>query len=82
MDSKRASRDETILTSVAESIGATLGTLAAKAGAVQKELKQKVTGAKPSVRRAVSRTKKRTKASHRPKRKASPAVARRAKRKR
>lgn len=33
---------EAILTSVAESIGATLGTIAAKAGSVQKALTEKV----------------------------------------
>jgi len=53
MDSRRTAKDEAILTSVAESIGATLGTIAAKAGSVQKVLTKKVAGAKPRVRRAV-----------------------------
>lgn len=52
MDSHRPARDEAILTSVAESIGATLGTIAAKAGSVQKALTEKVAGAKPAARRA------------------------------
>ena len=47
MDSHKGSRDEAILTSVAESIGATLGTIAAKAGAVQKAFTETVTDAKP-----------------------------------
>lgn len=51
MDSHRASRNEAILTSVAESIGSTLGTIAAKAGAVQKAFTDKVAEAKPEVRR-------------------------------
>lgn len=55
MDSHKASKDEAILTSVAESIGATLGTIAAKAGAVQKALAEKVAEAKPPVRRAAKR---------------------------
>ncbi len=53
MDSRRTAKDEAILTSVAESIGATLGTIAAKAGSVQKVLTEKVAGAKPRVRRAM-----------------------------
>ncbi len=52
MDSHRTAKDEAILTSVAESIGATLGTIAAKAGSVQKALTEKVAGAKPRLRRA------------------------------
>jgi len=52
MDSRRTGKDEAILTSVAESIGATLGTIAAKAGTVQKALSEKVAGVKPQVRRA------------------------------
>lgn len=52
MDSHKAGKDEAILTSVAESIGATLGTIAAKAGTVQKALSKKVAGAKSRVRRA------------------------------
>jgi hypothetical protein len=55
VDSHKGSRDEAILTSVAESIGSTLGTLAAKAGAVQKALTEKVAEAKPRMRRAVKR---------------------------
>jgi len=54
MDSRRTAKDEAILTSVAKSIGATLGTIAAKAGFVQTE---KVAGAKPRVRRAVKEAK-------------------------
>jgi hypothetical protein len=61
MDSRRTGKDEAILTSVAESIGATLGTIAAKAGSVQKALTEKVAGAKPRVRRAAKAVvKKRT----------------------
>ena len=57
MDSHRTAKDEAILTSVAESIGATLGTIAAKAGSVQKALTEKVAGAKPRVRRAAKAAK-------------------------
>lgn len=57
MDSHRTAKDEAILTSVAESIGATLGTIAAKAGSVQKVLTDKMTGAKPRVRRAAKAAK-------------------------
>jgi hypothetical protein len=57
MDSRRTAKDEAILMSVAESIGATLGTIAAKAGSVQKVLTEKVAGAKPRVRRAVKEAK-------------------------
>jgi hypothetical protein len=52
VDSHRPAKDEAILTTVAESIGATLGTIAAKAGSVQKALSKKVADAKPVVRRA------------------------------
>jgi hypothetical protein len=55
VDSHKASKDEAILTSVAESIGSTLGTIAAKAGAVQKAFTDKVSEAKPGVRRAAKR---------------------------
>ena len=55
MDSYRPLKDEPILTSVAESIGSTLGTIAAKAGAVQKVLTRKVAAVKPRARRAVKR---------------------------
>jgi hypothetical protein len=58
VDSQRSSRDETILTSVAESIGATLGTIAAKAGSVQKELAKRVAAAKPQARRMVRKATK------------------------
>jgi hypothetical protein len=51
VDSQRSSKNDAILTSVAESIGATLGTIAAKAGSVQKVLTDKVTGVKPKARR-------------------------------
>ena len=57
MESRKTAKDEAILTSVAESIGATLGTIAAKAGSVQKALTEKVAGAKPRVRRAVKEAK-------------------------
>jgi hypothetical protein len=58
MDNRRtAKKDEAILTSVAESIGATLGTIAAKAGSVQKALAEKVAGANPRVRRVVREAK-------------------------
>ena len=58
------SRGEPILTSVAESIGSTLGTIAAKAGAVQKAFtKAKAPAGKPLKRNArkskSSRTKRR-----------------------
>jgi hypothetical protein len=55
VDSHKGSRDEAILTSVAESIGSTLGTIGAKAGAVQKALTDKVAEAKPKVRRVAKR---------------------------
>lgn len=51
MDSHRPAKDEAILTSVAESIGATLGTIAAKAGSVQKALADTVSAAKPRAHR-------------------------------
>ena len=47
MDSQKAGRNEPLLTSVAESIGATLGTIAAKADAVQKVITKKLSAAKP-----------------------------------
>ena len=47
MDSQKAVRNEPLLTSVAESIGATLGTIAAKADAVQKVFTKKLSAAKP-----------------------------------
>ena len=63
MDSHRPSKDEAILTNVAESIGSTLGTIAAKADAVQKALTKKVAAVKPQARRAVNRAvSKRTRA--------------------
>ncbi|MCU1242071.1 MAG: hypothetical protein JWO71_2797 [Candidatus Acidoferrum typicum] len=82
MDSQRASRDERILTSVAESIGATLGTIAAKAGSVQKELTKRVTAAKPRARRAVKEAAKRVKLQGKTARKtrAGASTARRTKR--
>jgi hypothetical protein len=55
VDSHKGTKDEAILTSVAESIGSTLGTIAAKAGAVQKAFTDKVSEAKPRVRRAAKR---------------------------
>lgn len=58
MDSHKASRNEPILTSVAESIGSTLGTIAAKAGAVQRAFTEKVAEAKPEVRRVAKRATK------------------------
>jgi hypothetical protein len=58
VDSHKASRNEAILTSVAESIGSTLGTIAAKAGAVQKAFTDKVAEAKPEVRRVAKRANK------------------------
>jgi hypothetical protein len=83
VDSQRASRDETILTSVAESIGATLGTIAAKAGSVQKELTKRVAAAKPQARRVVRKATKRRKprAKGAPKAKAATMNSRRPKRK-
>lgn len=58
MDSHKASRSEPILTSVAESIGSTLGTIAAKAGAVQRAFTEKVAEAKPEMRRVAKRATK------------------------
>jgi hypothetical protein len=55
VDSHRPSKDEAILTNVAESIGSTLGTIAAKAGAVQKALTKRAAAAKPGARRVVKR---------------------------
>lgn len=78
MDSRRTGKDEAILTSVAESIGATLGTIAAKAGTVQKALSEKVAGAKPRVRRAAKAVvKKRTSMRGARTRKSRAATARR-----
>jgi len=48
VDSRKPSKDEALLVSVAESVGSTLGTLAAKANAFQKAL---TPGAKPGKRR-------------------------------
>ena len=77
MDSSKASKDEAILTSVAESIGSTLGTIAAKAGAVQKALTNKVAQAKPRMRRAAKRVARSAKkrSSPRIKRKSRPALS-------
>lgn len=58
MDSHKAARSEPILTSVAESIGSTLGTIAAKAGAVQRAFTEKVAEAKPEMRRVAKRATK------------------------
>ena len=55
VDSHKAAKDEAILTSVAESIGSTLGTIAAKAGTVQKAFTDKVSEAKPQMRRVAKR---------------------------
>ena len=82
MESHRPSKDEAILTNVAESIGSTLGTIAAKAGAVQKALTKKVAAVKPRARRVKRVVGKRTSA----RRKRAPAnrstaASRRAKRK-
>jgi hypothetical protein len=49
VDSHRPSKDEAILTNVAESIGSTLGTIAAKAGAVQKASTKKVAACKEKI---------------------------------
>jgi hypothetical protein len=54
VDSHKGAKDEAILTSVAESIGSTLGTIAAKAGAVQRAFADKVSEVEPSVRRAAN----------------------------
>jgi hypothetical protein len=86
VDSRKGSKDEAILTSVAESIGSTLGTIAAKAGAVQKALTDKVALAKPRVRRAAKRVarsaKKRSSPRMKRARKSRPALgSRRGKRK-
>jgi hypothetical protein len=61
MDSQRPAKDEAILTSVAESIGATLGTIAAKAGSVQKTLAEKVGVTKPRARARKTVSKRPTK---------------------
>lgn len=78
MDSHKASKDEAILTSVAESIGSTLGTIAAKAGAVQKAFTDKVSEVKPRVRRTAKRAaatvKKRTRPAMKRGRKSRPAL--------
>jgi hypothetical protein len=94
VDSHKSSKDEAILTSVAESIGSTLGTIAAKAGAVQKAFADKVTEVKPRVRRAgrravataTKRSRPRTKMTKknravRSRKNRAPATLRRAKRK-
>ena len=79
MDSHKDSRDEAILTSVAESIGSTLGTIAAKAGAVQKAFKDRVSEVEPRMRRATKRAaasvKKRVRPATRKGRKGSAALA-------
>ena len=82
MDSHRPKNEE-ILTNVAESIGSTLGTIAAKAGAVQKALTKKIAVAKPPARRVVKRVVgKRTNARRkRASARRSTAASRRAKRK-
>ena len=68
MDSQKPSRDEALLVSVAESVGSTLGTLAAKATAFQKAL---TPGAK-------SRKRRRTKTAAKPAaRKRKPAARKR-----
>jgi hypothetical protein len=56
VDSQKPSRDEALLVSVAESVGSTLGVLAAKANAVQKAL---TPGGKPNKRRAAKAATKR-----------------------
>jgi hypothetical protein len=83
VDSQRSSKDEAILTSVAESIGATLGTIAAKAGSVQKQLAKRVAPAKPQARRIVRKATKGPKLRTQRVRKAKSAsrTSRRAKRK-
>ena len=75
MDSQKAGRNEPLLTSVAESIGATLGTIAAKADAVQKVFTKKLSAAKPQ-RAGKSRVRKAS--ATRRKRGARPNSARRA----
>ena len=64
MNSQKPSRDEALLMSVAESVGSTLGTLAAKANAFQKAItpggkKRK----RPTAKRAVKRTAARAKSA-------------------
>jgi hypothetical protein len=56
MDSHKPSRDEALLMSVAESVGSTLGTLAAKANAFQKAI---TPGGKQRKRRTAKRAVKR-----------------------
>ena len=58
MDSHRPAKDEAILTSVAESIGATLGTIAAKAGSVQKALTDNVRSKPGTARSRKSRARR------------------------
>ena len=79
MDSQKAGRNEPLLTSVAESIGATLGTIAAKADAVQKVITKKLSAAKPQ-RAGKSRVRKA--GATRRKRSARPNGTRRAPRRR
>jgi hypothetical protein len=83
VDSHRPSKDEAVLTNVAESIGSTLGTIAAKAGAVQKALTKKVAAAKPRARRALKSAVGKRKSARRKRARASrsTAASRRAKRK-
>jgi hypothetical protein len=70
VDSQKPSRDEALLVSVAESVGSTLGTLAAKANAFQKAL----TPGRKSKRRTAKSAAKRSP------RKRKPATRKRARR--
>jgi hypothetical protein len=64
----KPSRDEALLMSVAESVGSTLGTLAAKATAFQKAI---TPGAKPRKRRSVKAAVNATAKRNAPKRKSA-----------
>jgi hypothetical protein len=63
VDSQKPSRDETLLVSVAESVGSTLGTLAAKATAFQKAL---TPNGKPRKRRRTKSAVKPAAPKHKP----------------
>ena len=63
MEGHRPAKDEAILTSVAESIGATLGTIAAKAESMQKALSDKVSTAKTRARQSAKAITKKKRAN-------------------
>jgi hypothetical protein len=85
VDSQKPSRDEALLMSVAESVGSTLGVLAAKANAFQKAItpgiKQRKRTAKRTVKRMAARTKSAMKRAATKRKPANRKRARRARRK-